>query len=245
MDKLRFLMGVYKDQHLARHTISEIRSAYPKTSEAEIVVISDGIEDLVFKDFCNLYSVRYFFFPGSLPLKAHPGGMWFLRALQVCYNIVGPEFDYLIKVDPDTQIKRPFKYFPAGADFFGNIRHKASDHLQGGCLGFSRHAVEAILDSGLLFDRCYEDNKKYSYQRFKPPYLRKGELWSESWISIEDFILWDIAKRLNLKVAEWDEVKCYTVSIEHTIIDLSGDYAAVHPVVSEEERPDLIQLPSR
>lgn len=217
--KIAFFMGVYKDQELAKHNIKDIRNIYGDS--VDIISISDGVCDRDFESFCDKHSVYYE--EGDRRAKAELGGGWTLRMLETSLRV--SDFDILVKIDPDTQIKRVFRYIP-DSDYFGNIRN--GNHLQGGCKGLKRSAVDKILSSGLLLDTKYCSNTEYAYCRFLPPYIRVDEDKSNESLSVEDFILWDVAKILELSIEEWNDIKCFTANGKE--IDLSGDYAAIHPV---------------
>ena len=55
------------------------------------------------------------------------------------------------KVDPDTVAWRPFNHLPEDACFFGTLRDdEPGPSLQGGCIGGTRAAAAALLESGAL-----------------------------------------------------------------------------------------------
>jgi len=52
-----------------------------------------------------------------------------------------------LKVDPDTVAWRPLQHLPEDACFFGTLHGQS---LEGGCIGGTRAAAEALLESGAL-----------------------------------------------------------------------------------------------
>ena len=219
--KLAFFIGVYKDQALAAKCILALQYLYP---EASIVSISDSVQDSKYAKFCNLYSVSYFV---GIRLKLMEfGGQWSARFLKA---LLETDADVLIKIDPDTGIHAPLdsSRFPK-ADIFGNIRVVGGKHhIQGGFIAIWRQAAATILDSGLLGSMEYR-GYSYSYPRFQAPYLQVGEQPSSEWLTCEDFILWDVAQRLGLKVGEFDQVCCHYRDCPS---DAAAHYAVTHPYI--------------
>ncbi len=122
--------------------------------------------------------------------------------------------DRIMKVDPDTRCLGRIAEWPE-ADMFGMVspRHTYWD-LEGvpyGCaLGFSRDAVQRIVDSGLLLGPQYQGK----------PYIALRN--DKEWISLQDPIVWDVARKLGLTFEElpglsirryWDEEKPETKDV--------------------------------
>ena len=222
-------MGVYKDQNLAKFRLKELNSLYAE-NEIDIVVISDGVIDENFAEFCKGIHSLHYEVGDRRKLSIEFGGAWVERFMARCLEL--SDFDILLKIDPDTKFFRRFNYFP-NEDYFGNRRKSkyASeyDHIQGGCKGFKREAVERILESGLLQDEFYKGNMKFAYNRFSQIYIRPGEEPEDSLLMVEDALIWDVVKRIGGTIGEWDEVNCHTPTfVPDNLMD--GDYAAIHPI---------------
>lgn len=219
MASLCFFLGVYKDQSLAKTSIQKLKLFYP---QADIISISDGVEDADYAEFCADYKVNYWVRERLKTMQF--GGLWTAQFLTA---MLWSEADILIKLDPDSGINSQLdpSTFP-NADLFGNLRVAGGrPHIQGGFIAFRRAAARAIIESKLLGSSEY-CTTHYSYPRFMPPYLQQGEQFSTEWLTCEDVILWDVIQKLGLKVAEYDQVWCHFKDA----CPSPEKYAVVHPV---------------
>jgi hypothetical protein len=226
--KICFFMGVYKDQHFAKLRLQELNSIYGE-GEVDIVVISDGIVDEDFAEFCKGIHSLHYEVAERRKCSIEYGGEWIERFIKKCLEL--SNFDILIKIDPDTKLFRKFKYIPP-EQYFGSIRFKRNSleqYVQGGCKGLTRKACVEILNSGFLRDEQYYGNNKFAYRRFSNTYLRENEEAESTLVMVEDAVLLDAVKRLALTIGHWDDVNCWTPTFAPSNL-MDGDYAAVHPV---------------
>ncbi|MCE9582433.1 MAG: hypothetical protein K8T20_08070 [Planctomycetes bacterium] len=99
--------------------------------------------------------------PGEHLMKLDTCHRYVERLLQ--QGIAGPE-RYFFRIDPDTRIWRRFSWLPDLPCAFGTLetlsvafrdRIRHPPNIQGGCVGFTREALEGTLASGVLtHDRC-------------------------------------------------------------------------------------------
>jgi hypothetical protein len=192
---LVFVLNTYRDQADAALCLRELQQFYPL---AQVLVISDLP-------------------PNRLKTCDH-GGQWMLRYMQ---QFLATDGDVLIKIDPDSEVRRTVGAFP-DAPIFGQV---ISGRLAGGTLGFSRAGVEQIVNSNLLLDPRYTDPLVYGYDRFGGRLLRPGEE-REPRISCQDKILTDAVTRLGMVITPWPDSYSHA---QWWIPAPQGTWAFVHP----------------
>jgi hypothetical protein len=81
---------------------------------------------------------------------------------------------YCFKIDPDTAIWRRFRRLPAFSSVFGTLETvtegrlaevEGAPNIQGGCIGFTGDAVEAMLKMGVLTEKACVANCKQTWAR--------------------------------------------------------------------------------
>lgn len=228
MRTFAFFLAVFSDFELATERIKTIRTHYP---DVEIICCDEWGVDAGFNSFC--LDLNVFYFAGSQIKDLQFGGAWCLRML--CSFLSYSQADLMIRVEPDTQILRQFSFFP-DADFFGNLRgNEGKQYIQGGCFGLTRHACRVLVDSDILSSPLYR-TPAFGYFRYQPPYVQPGEQQSVKQLAATDLILWDAVNKLDLSIADWSEVCCYTFRPELdtalqglSLHQISSRYAALHP----------------
>lgn len=158
-----FAMTTYQDGELAKKSIRALREFYPKSP---VVLCSDEDERLKLPELC---------------------GAWTERWMKGCMKT---DADIIVKLDPDTRAYNRVSEWPE-SDVFGvwapigvYAALGAPHTIYGAAIGFQRHGVKRILDSGLLRDSKY---KKFAWEG----------------VSIQDPIVTDIVKTLGLSVSPW------------------------------------------
>ncbi len=205
-----FIVNVYKDNHLAKILINQLANL-----GYEVIIIGDGVK-------LEDYLKQGLYFELDRAKQQGTKGLWTKRYLEIFLE--HSQDDHLLKVDTDTCIWRHF-VLPSGEfDLFGNIEHRKYKHpyVRGGCIGFTRNAAQVIVDSGLLLDDCY---MLYTYQRYLHCRWEHEEK-SDERITLQDWIVGDIAYRLGLVLKEWDEV---SILGNCNKIPSVGKYAITHP----------------
>ena len=212
MTGIVFGMTIYQEgERQLAVCLEKLRQAY---REAVAFCISDGVHSPEYSRVCRQFGVDY---TEDRRLKRLSCGVkWWDRFFRV-----GSRYDpsYLIKIDPDTIIHRPFHSFP-GVDLFGTLDHRSREmeHIQGGCQGFRIDAVKRLLESGICQDPVYCDRAVWAPAEceFQGDYLST------------DFTLIHMVKRLGLRFDDWDEVDCRYVS-QLGSRSWKTDAAATHP----------------
>ena len=204
-----FIINVYKDQYLLSRLLPQIKKHFDK----KIVVIGDGVK----LDNCCKKETTWF---ECERIKTEgKKGLWTKRYLE--YYLQESDDPFVVKLDPDTCVWRSFT-IPDG-DICGNIGHKYKHpYVKGGCIAIKREAATKMLESKLLEDECYAS---FNYERYgKHKWLH--ETRSSELLALQDWIVGDIAYRLNLKLQEWDEIK---ILGNDNIKPVPENFAVTHP----------------
>ncbi len=148
-------------------------------------------------------------------------GLWTQRYLNIFLKHTNAT--HLLKVDPDTCVWRSFSLPPGDYDIFGNMSNRYKyPYIKGGCIGFTRSAAKKIIDSEFLLDKEYEN---FNYQRYKN-HKWPHEIESAEQFAFQDWIVGDVAHRLNLKLKEWEEI--YILGNLNIVPEIK-EYAVTHP----------------
>jgi hypothetical protein len=207
---LLFVTHLYKDDQAFGQLIKSLRSFYP---HSQILAIGDGVPVPRISGIDAFEGER---------LKHLAGTHWTQRWMQMA---IDAGVDRVIKFDADARMWRPFQAFPMG-DIAGTITYQNRQGLpivRGGCVYYPIETIQQILDSGFLEDETYK-HSRYRYYRYRD-FAFPWEERSETLIHCEDSVLGHVAKRLQLKLVDWDEVR-----IEWRDPIPAGDYAVTHPV---------------
>lgn len=206
---------IQSDRAMAMDRIEEIRSIYG--IDFPILVHSDGEITPIQEN----GGTR--FIPGKRIKGVKHGGQWTHRYLE---RYLETDRDILIKIDPDSKVKRAFCEFPESGDIYGNCYRSTNNkpYIQGGCIGFRREAAKRIVESRILLDRMYR-NRLFS--------LDQGEKHQHRIYSFQDAILFHVAVRMGLRIAPWKEVATFPERLKGRYVP--GDYAVIHPISIVEE----------
>lgn len=150
-------INVYKEVRSLRRCLRYARRSYPC---APIVCLTDGDDDDDYTAICDASGATLI--RGTRLRPTPTGGLWWQRLLREWLTI---DVAYYLRIDPDTRLLRPFPIIPK-ADVMGQFYRVTSEHedrlvLLGGCLGFTRKAVERIAESRILERPGWAD-KRYS-----------------------------------------------------------------------------------
>lgn len=214
-----FLFMIYNDWDLAKRLVSQLTQYFPNS---DVVCIADGTHSPSFEDFCG-QSMQYICGEQRLYLQEF-GGQWSERAFAAYLEC--SEKPYLIRVDPDIWINRPFDYLPS-SEIGGSVlcTNDGRKYVQGGCVFYRRETVVKILESGYLKDRLYAIDPRFGYKRFSR-YKTANETLDHRVCKAEDHIVAHVAQRLNLSVEDWGDVCC---RFRDKCLQ-PEKYAVVHPV---------------
>lgn len=202
MSSISFGMNVFEESpELILGCLTRIRAAYP---DSPIFIICDGGSKFP-EEYPLLAKQQNADYAWDSNLKVSGGALWWKRFFETAIKY---DTDFTFKIDADTRIHRPFKFFPE-ADLFGSMD---KTHVQGGIQGFSRHAVKTILESKECEDPRYG----------KPPFLYKAKGILQF---TTDHSIIAIIKKLGLTPANWTEVHSEWLRLSKN----PGDVAASHP----------------
>lgn len=165
----------------------EIRSLFP---QASIAFVPDGITPL------RLVGV-----PPSRRLKAVDGGAWLQRIFESC----PVDCDLFFKVEPDITLRRMPSHWPDG-EWFGHLSKPVGavrPLLRGGFWGLTREAVQRLLESWVLQDEVYL-NDRYRYDRYGR-FLLPGEVPAAP-VYHCDTIMAAAMERVGILPMHWDEI---------------------------------------
>lgn len=139
--------------------------------------------------------------PDKPRLKNVDGGAW----LERIFRSLPEGFDHYFKIEPDVQILQAATKIPE-EDWFGHVRyHEGTRRLiaYGGLWGFSRDAIDRVLQSGLLADTKYL-SRDFTYDRYGK-FILPGETPAPPLYSC-DHIMADVMSRLSITPQQWDAV---------------------------------------
>ncbi|MBX9669729.1 MAG: hypothetical protein K2X93_19050 [Candidatus Obscuribacterales bacterium] len=126
--------------------VYEIKKCYPTS---RIIICFDGDRDdksalALLRSEPNVDMVE-----GEQLYRVEHGGAVCHRMLQL---FLEKPADFLIKVDPDTRVVKPFSFWPTVDRYFGGtiVMSGESISIQGGCMIFSRQLCLELYESGIL-----------------------------------------------------------------------------------------------
>jgi predicted GH43/DUF377 family glycosyl hydrolase len=195
--------------------LTHLRAAHP---ESELLVITDGRASSDLGDLIRRFSGRYV--PGDHLRSLQSGALWWERFF---YEALKHPVDYILKVDPDTRFWRRLSSIPQ-ADFFGTVRGEGSEneHVQAGCMGFSRCFAERVLKCGVARDPVYRSRQTWTLGKRSEAWIQaKGD----SYLSLDCTVL-HFAKMLGVTWQNWTEVQsCSRATPQNPELK----YAVTHP----------------
>ena len=159
----------YRDLSRLRTTLARLRKLYP---ESQVLVVSDGDTDPSIAQACGRYSVE--FAHRARLMSVEHGGEPVQKMLEA---FLETDADILIKIDPDTSLRRRLSVMPAPTDpsSYGTVQWSGPESnrifsIQGGCMIIPRQAAVLLVGSSLL-----------TSERLKPPALE----WAVNKLSID------------------------------------------------------------
>jgi hypothetical protein len=195
------------DYLLAQRLVEQINTFYP---EALILAIGDGADP---KHRLNCVC----WFRKSLK-KLNTIGSFTQENFSFILDMLvsDPTIDSVIKLDPDSFLKRAFNSFPngkwGGETKRGDFTWGYSHWCRGGGYFIKKETIEEIVSSQLLLNPQYNVLQKVE--------LKNNKIY-------EDCRLGHVANRLNIYPVEWNEVNCGRFS---KLDKRSRKKALFHPV---------------
>jgi hypothetical protein len=197
--RLFWFIQTYKDLPRLRRTLSALRTLYP---EAQVLVVSDGDPNPAIARACADCSVDFVL--RSRLIGVEHGGEPVQKMLEA---FLARDADILIKIDPDTNVKRRFSIMPSPSDssIFGTVQTAGPESnrivsIQGGCIIVPRAAAARLASSSLL-----------QSDRLKPPALewvanRPSLIRARSGLTSYDWSLGWACRALGLQPQDHPEV---------------------------------------
>ena len=227
---ISFWMSVYRDLDEAIVTLTQLRRHYPA---ARIMVRSDGDDDPRLDALAE--ALRLEVRRGRRLFTVENGARLVHTMLEMYLEDPAP---YLFKIDPDTDFHRRFQRLPEAGGHFGTVmRVDGSPAVQGGCMGFSRDAAEAIASSELLLAPAFAEPAAanggvyWTYLEFRAKKFGLSSFdWSLGWA----------AQELSVPIFEYSEVRSVSYRRRHLLpSDPGAVFAVTHPRVGLSARyPD-------
>ena len=220
-EDVAFAIQVFRSRDQLRWCLEGLRRHYPT---ARVVVISDG-DDEDYSDIVSTYGLD--FVEGEHLMRLGSAHLYVTRLLRAL--LAGPE-PYLFKIDPDTKVWRRLDTCPEFTSVFGTLETMSEGmgreirvpaNVQGGCIGLTRDAAQAILDAGTLTEsNCVRDHRK-TWARCDDM-IRSASRGRFS----DDFVISWAAHQSGIPLVESSEIRSRW---RRTPANDDGQYAVTHP----------------
>lgn len=217
-----FVIHTYRDGEYAVRLCAQVRSFYP---DAPILLIADGEDQPGVKAAIAHLTVTYIV--GDRLKVWRKRGEWTLRWMRLALAQGG---NPVVKLDADASLERPFLGYPTG-DIGGRLVSdvaKGITFVRGGCVAYQQSAIAKIVGSRLLASDLF-DVERHTYRRYGNTHRLPGDPpKSNEAIWLEDIAIADIANRLGLTLASWDDV--FVAYREPVPPNPTLEWAVRHPV---------------
>ena len=214
-EDLTFLLQVYHDFELAKVCVNNLRTHYPNS---RLVIISDGDPDPRIKQLASDRHGEYI--AGEWLYGIESGGKMIQRMLS---TFLSSPSQYLLKIDSDTTISRPFGYFPGKDCIFGTRqRSKLTFSIQGGFVGFTLNSAKKLLNSNIFLSNELSNYKETWAKNNKDLILAVKETKRIRF----EWVLAFAAKKLSIPQLDFKEV---CSKWKHPVRNTNLRYAATHP----------------
>ena len=157
--RLFWYIQTYRDVVRLRKTLASLRASYP---ESQALIVSDGDPHPNIEQECKRYSADFLL--RSRLMGVEQGGEPVQKMLDA---FLRSDAHILIKIDPDTNLRRRFSVMPPPGDssLYGSPQSAGPESncirsIQGGCIIVPRQAAVLLAGSSLL-----------ESERLKPPTL--------------------------------------------------------------------------
>jgi len=196
-DHLTFFALTYENYEATAECLMDLRKHYPSS---RVILRSDGDTNPQLPILAERYRVD---FRGEGRLFGIQNGGAIIERMLMLF--CERPTSYLLKIDPDTVIHRRFKYLPVRNGLFGTLQtEEESPSIQGGCMGFTREAVEQILQSEMLRDSRLKE--PHNFINDSPYFFRMADRANRCGLASFDWIVPWIASALGIPMYAFDEV---------------------------------------
>lgn len=153
-------------------------------------------------------------------------GAWSQRYLKVGLQLANDFLDpkWIFQFEPETLFLRDVSdRFPSKGIFTNVIKlQNGNKSVQGGAIGFDLESARKIVKSEYLLENEYQATK-YSYRGLKSYFYRTR-------IACQDLILYQVIKRLKIKLTNFDLFSCYPHDLKDKV---DPKKAVLHPVINK------------
>ncbi len=213
-EDLTFFLNVYHDGDFLMGCLESLRKVYP---ESRLIVRSDGDLD---PRICELAKTNGGEFEAGNRLYPIENGGQVMHEMFSCF--FRRPTPYLFKIDPDTQVARPFRALPETRCLFGTLqRQRPLYSIQGGCIGITLDAARELYRSKILLrpELCQRP-PPYAFSR----YVIKTTVVDG--LTCDDWLLGWACTELGIEMTDWPEILS-----EWRIAQKNEDrrYAITHP----------------
>ena len=152
--QLTFVMELWRELHEALWSCVHIRRHHPNSRLVLIANESPHVTELAeIAEFVNAE-----FYTGRQLLDVQHGGRILHQRLDYCLRNPTP---FLIKIDADAKLARPFSHMPEQPSLFGTVTQDYTKRrtVQGGCYGMSLEVAQRLYDTEAFLDPTLADYK--------------------------------------------------------------------------------------
>jgi hypothetical protein len=209
-----FYVQLFHDAELAEYALKRLRTFYP---HSRILLQSDGDTHPYNRALAEVHHCEYA--EGERLYLLEHGGRMIQRMLNMYLSGTG---EWLIKIDTDTRIDRPFTTLPLEMAVYGTPLRQGPP--QGGCVIIPRKVAEAIRDSRVLLSPLLK-NPSSSWGAVMAPAFLRERMEATGCIGFEWTLYW-ACEQLDIPTLSHPEIHA-TWKQGH--INTYGTFAAVHP----------------
>ncbi len=194
-ERISFYLQGYRDCALAEGTLTHLRTHYPA---ARVLLLTDGDNDPAWLTLAQRFDAEYT--AGERLYGARNGGAMIHRRLGLFLEC---PTEYLLKIDTDTRIDRPFTWWPRhGHCLYGSCSDNG--FLQGGCILTPLRAARALFRSRILLSPVLRDPTAAWAPSLARPSVRAR--MDQTGLISEDRALWWACKQLQIPTAPHPEI---------------------------------------
>jgi hypothetical protein len=170
-DDLTFMMIAHEKPRLVMESLFQVRGSFLGN---RILLILDGVDfPLEVDRFCLSHMIELKKFKQSLYQHKYGGGYWKRHLNEFLWG----RGKYLVKIDPDTKVFRPFLQPFVDADAWGCLAGRPGQrHIQGGCQVLTRDLCQEIFWSGILDDKRLTDPDEWCSPKYAGRFKKTGAL---------------------------------------------------------------------
>lgn len=192
--ELTFFLNVYQDSQLLPTCLAQLRRVYP---QSRLIIRSDGDSDPSLPLIAETYQAEYE--AGEHLFTSDKGGQIIHEMLRL---FLAHESRYLLKIDPDTRVARPFYALPTSPCVFGTLQHQETLYsVQGGCIGMTLDVAQHFYESAFFLSPTLAARP--------PAWAITSPLWKRAMLdglTSFDWIIGWACQQTNIEQIDWPEI---------------------------------------